>query len=194
MFKKQVAFLYIFLILPLFYGQSCSKDVGNESVNGAAEMHVERTYQYSLLDALESASIITTDLNYVGKRTLTINGEERTVLFQHPDSEVMFENLAIHKNTALEFGIGIEEMAWHKRGDGVLFEVSLVDEQLHNNVLLLMYIDPKNYTESRKWLDECIDLSDYAGQTVSLRFKTFSGPNGDAEFDWAGWSDPHLSE
>jgi len=37
-----------------------------------------------------------------------------------------------------------------------------------------------------------IDLSDYAGQTVTLIFETTTGPAGDYRYDWAGWGEPRV--
>ncbi|TDI93222.1 MAG: hypothetical protein E2O76_17655 [Caldithrix sp.] len=195
-YKRQKAVLFTFLIAAIsFHGSGCSQESKKESAKEEAEtVQVEGTYKYKLLDDLGNANIITKNVNDVGKRKLTINGEERTVLFEHPNSEVAFRDIVINKNTQLKFGIGIEERAWDKRGDGVFFEICLVDEKLRNTLLFLEYIDPKNHAEYRGWLDEQIDLSAFAGQKVILIFKTTSGPKGNADFDWAGWSNPELSE
>ncbi|MCH7681363.1 hypothetical protein IID10_18700, partial [candidate division KSB1 bacterium] len=123
-YKRQKAVLFTFLIAAIsFHGSGCSQESKKESAKEEAEtVQVEGTYKYKLLDDLGNANIITKNVNDVGKRKLTINGEERTVLFEHPNSEVAFRDIVINKNTQLKFGIGIEERAWDKRGDGVFFE------------------------------------------------------------------------
>jgi len=195
-YKKQGFMLFLFIIITAIslFWFGCSQESENESAKLQAEtVQVEETYKYNFLDNLGNTDIITKNANNVGKRKFTINGEERTVLFEHPNSEVVFRDVAISKNTQLNFGIGIDDRVWDQKGDGVLFEIELVDRELRN-LLFLEYIDPKNYLQDRKWFDEQIDLSAFAGQRVSLIFKTKGGPKSSTVADWAGWSSPQLSE
>jgi len=123
----------------------------------------------------------------------TINDDKRMVLFQHPNSEVVFKDVPINENAKLEFGIGIDQTAWDKSGDGVLFKIRIVDEKSQNILLFSQYINPKNTVEDRKWFDEDIDLRAFAGQKVSFIFKTTAGPQNDIRYDWAGWSRPQIT-
>ena len=54
------------------------------------------------------------------------------------------------------------------------------------------YIDPKQDEADRRWHPYVIDLSDYAGQVVTIIFETGTGPAGDYRYDWAGWGAPRL--
>jgi len=56
------------------------------------------------------------------------------------------------------------------------------------------YIDPKHNEADRHWHPHTVDLSAYAGQTVTLIFETSTGPAGDYRYDWAGWGRPRLLE
>jgi hypothetical protein len=149
---------------------------------------------YDFLTNLGSADILTENADYVkvANSEFTINNDPRGVLYEHPNSEVVFKDLYINKNPELQFGVGIDQDAWNKSGDGVLFEVIIVDDKSHKNVIFSRYVDPKNNLEDRKWLDISLSLVDFAGQKVSFIFKTTGGPKGDISYDWAGWSSPQL--
>ncbi len=121
-------------------------------------------------------------------------GEERRVLFSHPairvgeaSTTVAFRGVTPRKGDTLEFGIGINEEAWDKPGDGVEFEVIVLADGEERS-LYRKYIDPKANEEDRRWFDESIDLSDLAGRSVEILFRTSAGPRNDPEYDWAGWS------
>ena len=58
--------------------------------------------------------------------------------------------------------------------------------------LFSQYIDPKNDENDRKWLNYVIDLSAWVNQKVSVTFETQPGPNGDDQYDWAGWRQPQI--
>jgi len=152
---------------------------------------VEKTYKF--LDNLGSAEIIAKKGNHVTTASFTMNDDTREVLFEHPNSEVIFKDVPINEKAELKFGIGLDERAWDKTGDGVLFEIITIDEKFQKTLLFLKYIDPKNNVEDRKWFDERIDLSVFAGQRVSFVFKTTGGPEGNKDADWAGWSSPEVT-
>jgi hypothetical protein len=118
----------------------------------------------------------------------TINKEKRRVLWEHPTAEVEFPGVTIPEKAVLQFGIGINPDVWSKTGDGVTFEVTVVDEKSAKNMIFSDYINPKAESRHRKWLDHDIDLKDFAGQKVSFIFGTTFGPRGDGNYDWAGWS------
>jgi len=78
-------------------------------------------------------------------------------------------------------------------GDGVAFAVYVVSEQGARQVFST-YIDPTHNKADRRWHPHTVDLSAYAGQTVTLVFETSTGPAGDYRYDWAGWGQPRLLE
>ena len=122
----------------------------------------------------------------------TINKEKRPILFEHPNAEVQFNGVAIPQNAVLQFGMGINPDVWDKPGDGVTFEITVVDEKSAKTMIFSGYIDPKASTGDRKWVDHEVDLKDFAGQKVSFLFSTTPGPRGNTEYDWAGWSKPQI--
>ncbi len=189
----QKIILKLFIITAIsFYLYGCSQELEKVDARGPAEkVQVKKRYQF--LDYLGGADITTRRADYVAKRKFIINDEWRWVLFEHTDSEVVFKDVLINENAELEFGIGINQSAWDKQGDGVLFELSIVDEKLQSTLLFTKYIDPKNNVKDRKWFDEKINLNTFAGQKVSFIFKTNYGPKGDRSFDWSGWSSPQIT-
>jgi hypothetical protein len=189
-YKKQKLILILFIIITIsFYWNGCSEES-------------EQTYNF--LGNLGSAEIIAEKANYleVAKKAdhlqvqvteFTINNDRRVVLFEHPNSEVAFKNVPINENAELKFGVGINQTAWDKSGDGVLFKIIIVDEKSQNNVIFSRYIDPKNNVEDRKWFDTNLNLKAFAGQKVSFIFKTTCGSKGSGAYDWAGWSRPQIT-
>jgi len=134
----------------------------------------------------------------VNKSAFKVGGEERRVLFEHPAIRVgdtsmtlAFRKVEIRQGDALEFGIGINEEAWDKPGDGVDFEV-LVKEGGTLSSVFKKYVDPKGKEADRKWFDERVGLGAFEGRTIEILFRTSAGPRGDTEYDWAGWSEPSV--
>ena len=121
---------------------------------------------------------------------ITIDNQKRATMYEHPVAEVRFDNVVIPNNAVLQFGIGINPQVWDKTGDGVTFEITVVDEKSAKTQIFSRYIDPKSNSGDRKWFDQDVDLKDFAGQKVSLVFATTPGPRGDAGYDWACWSNP----
>jgi hypothetical protein len=122
----------------------------------------------------------------------TINKDKRAVLWEHPQADVRFDGVTIPSNAVLQLGIAIQPDAWDKTGDGVTFEVAVIDQKEAKIQIFSKYIDPKSNTDERKWNEHDVDLKDYAGQTVSFLFSTTPGPRGNGDYDWAGWSSPRI--
>src|SRR6266850_207729 len=113
----------------------------------------------------------------------TINKDKRAILFEHPNAEVQFNGVAIPQNAVLQFGIGINPVVWDKPGDGVTFEITVVDQKSAKIQIFSSYIDPKANSADRKWFDQEVGLEDFAGQNVSFIFSTTFGPRGNGEYD-----------
>lgn len=183
--NKNLILNLVAILCVTFYFYSCSQEKSETKT-----LIVKKT-TYNFLDSLSIAEINTAKDNYVTKSIFIINGEEREVLFEHPNSEVIFEDICIRKGSELWFGIAINFSAWEKPGDGVAFEINIIDEQLQKSSIYKKYIDPKNNMTDRRWFDENIDLNKFAGQKISIIFKTNGGPKNNW-VDWAGWSRPRI--
>jgi hypothetical protein len=148
---------------------------------------------YEFLTHSETAEITTVNRESVrfGEEFI-VNNQRRVVIFEHPNAEVLFPEVGIPKNAVLQFGIGISQKAWDQPGDGVTFEVTVVDQKSNRILIFSRYIDPKNVTDDRKWFDADVDLKDFADQKVSFIFVTTVGPRGNGDADWGGWSGPRI--
>ena len=126
-----------------------------------------------------------------------IGNQLRRIIFAPPPFKVE-HTIRLPKNAFFDFGYGILRNAWFKEGDGVQFNVKATNKngELYN--LFSDYIDPKNNNDDRKWFDARIDLSPFAGQTVTLVLETegsktdekLSDKPPDTRCDYAVWSNP----
>ena len=84
---------------------------------------------------------------------------------------------------------GLREEAWTTKGDGVVFRISMNDDEVLN-----MVIDPFGDSAARRWNDFEIDLSEFAGETMTVFLKTFPSPPGsaDANGDMPVWGEPRI--
>ncbi len=125
-----------------------------------------------------------------------IMGEERDVLFVHPNTWgtiTLVYPVKIRPGTVFEADLAMAPEAWHWEGDGVTFSVYVEDEKgLH--LLQTSYVDPKHHQQDRRWLPMRLVLNAYAGKLVRLILVVGSGPAGDRRYDWAGWGAPRLEQ
>jgi hypothetical protein len=156
--------------------------------------HMETTYDF--VERLGEAERIlpAPEGEDVGIRVWTVEDLSRWVLYQHPAgsgrSHVAYR-VRIERATVLAFHVATAPESWFHLGDGVAFAVYVRSEQGAQQVFST-YIDPKSNEADRRWHSHTVDLSAYAGQTVTLIFETSAGPGSDARYDWAGWGDPCL--
>jgi len=163
----------------------------NETTNLYPFITAKPKDSFDFIVNLPNAEIKTLNPNEVRVARFYIQGEGRYVLLEHPPGEITY-NLAIPEKASLEFGMGIDPTVWTKEGDGVLFEILLIDDRSQKHKLFSKYIDPKHRKADRKWHDKKIDLSEYGGQEVLLSFVTSPGPANDRGYDWAVWSEPRI--
>jgi hypothetical protein len=126
-----------------------------------------------------------------------IGNVSRASILEHPisggKSYLHFNNLSIHNNSTLDFGIILNPQVWSPdMGDGVLFEV-FAEENGFPNSIFSKYIDPKNNLSDRRFYNYSLDLSEFGNRTIRLTFATSSGPKDDSSYDWALWLDPKIS-
>jgi hypothetical protein len=124
----------------------------------------------------------------------TIGDLSRPVLYQHPAfsgvSRLAYTVYVEHGNV-LVFDVSTAPESWLQPGDGVTFAIYVEsDDGAHQ--LFSTYIDPKHNPADRRWHPFTIDLSEYAGQKVTIIFETGTGPAGDYRYDWAGWGEPRI--
>jgi tetratricopeptide (TPR) repeat protein len=145
---------------------------------------------YDFAAQLGAAHIEAPGPEYVRNDHFTIEGQQRRVLFMHPPSQAHY-TVDLPAGGAFAFDVALSPDSWAQPGDGVTFSVYVESDQ-GTEQAFSTYIDPKQNEADRRWHPLSVDLSAYAGQTVTLTLETTSGPSGDDRFDWAGWAWPRL--
>ena len=148
---------------------------------------------YDFLAELPQANITAGESGQVRTGAQTIDGETRSILLQNATSRARFA-VALPQKPTLRFGLGVAPEVWSQRGDGVESNIYVRDPDEPSVLyrVFTRYCDPKNNPDDRHWFDERVDLSRFGGLTVDVVFEILPGPAGDADYDWAGWSDPVL--
>lgn len=162
----------------------------------AAEPTLQRETVVDLLCRLGSAEIEHLDKRpfhpFIHESALQIGADRRATIYAHPNSRITFRSLEIPARGVLRFGHAVDPATWEKSGDGVLFSVEVHDRATRRREAYSRYIDPKRSAQERRWLDAEIDLMPFVGSQVDVVFSTDCGPENNADFDWAHWSDPML--
>jgi hypothetical protein len=157
------------------------------------------TTAYVFIDHLAEADLTspTPDGETIEARMWNVADVSRRVLYQHPAfsgaSRMAYQVGIGSSTTMLAFDVAMEPESWQMEGDGVAFAVYVESERGAEQVFST-YIDPKHNEADRCWHSYAVDLSAYAGQTVTLIFETRTGPAGNYEYDWAAWAEPRLLE
>jgi len=161
---------------------------------GWGEPRIVQPVVYNFIDQFPTTQTKNLQFGEVYTDTLTINYEQRNIIFQHPTSRLLY-SLDLPMQSSLSFGFGMSPEIWSaNKGDGMEFNVYLSRQDEPNKLYWIFqkYIDPKNNPNDQRWFDENLDLSEFGGQQVEIIFETRAGPNGNADFDWGGWSWPVL--
>ena len=144
-------------------------------------------YDHSFIDAVLAANPGTPGL---ALRAYRIQAQGRPVLFQHPPSSLSFDLTPREDSRFLLFSLAMDRQVWDRAGDGVQFEVSVIDGA-SSKVLLSRWVDPKNDPADRRWIDGAVDLRPYLGRDVTVVLTTSPGAN--PVWDWAGWGSLRLA-
>lgn len=158
-------------LYPAYWPTTLPDDPGTwQPRPGKAELHI--------LDLASSAD----------QNIFLINRRPMRVLMS-PSADIQ---VTIPPTATLAFSLGISPEVWQfGKGDGAQFDLYVDDGKTRWHPFS-RYIDPKNVPVDRKWHDYQIDLSRWAGQTVTLSFVLGPGPNGNDQYDWAGWGEPRI--
>jgi arylsulfatase A-like enzyme len=156
------------------------------------EIASDKKSVYKFLDNMSCAEILDLKAFYVKEAPFVINEDMRAVLYQHPNSVVIYRNVPVYINARLQFGIGMRPTAWDKGGGSVIFEIEVMNRRGEVKRLYQREIDPKKNLDHRRWFDEEIDLKEFNGQNVTFFFKTRSPSPEDRASSWVGWSWPRV--
>jgi hypothetical protein len=119
---------------------------------------------------------------------ITLAGTTKRAIIAPSASRIVW-TVTIPENAWLLVSGGLKEEAWTTKGDGVVFRVSMNDDEVFS-----MVIDPFGDPTARKWSDFEIDLSEFAGETVNVFLKTAPSPPGsnDPNGDMPVWGEPRI--
>lgn len=159
--------------------------------------------QYRLLDLREtlvSATITpttpicaeATDCERVSATTFTMpqDGDERPTIFAHAPAQIAWTLDLPPTATFLWLSPALDPMAWGWGGDGVTFSVLIRDGDKETQ-LWSRQLTPSE-TQDLDWQETFVDLTPYAGQSVTLLLVTAPGMADNADGDRAGWGLPWL--
>jgi Flp pilus assembly protein TadD len=157
------------------------------------KLALEMLIYYDFIDELDGARIDAPREPFehlkVTSFTMPATGDKRQVLFMHPEARVSYQLRVPSESSVLRFSLAMSPETWDWGGDGATFEIYL-DEGSGEELLFSEHIG--NDAEDRRWHDEEIDLSPYAGQEVDLTFATGPGSGADFIGDAAGWATPRI--
>jgi tetratricopeptide (TPR) repeat protein len=155
-----------------------------------ADRNLREGLVHDLAAELVASEIEAPGPGYVQNDYFNIDGDERRVLFMHPDSRARY-TVDLPAGAVLSFALATGPDSWQQPGDGVTFVVRVETKEGAQEVFST-YIDPKGDQAARRWHPFEVDLEDYGGQSVILVLETGAGPAGDSRFDWAGWGRPQV--
>ena len=120
-------------------------------------------------------------------------GVKKAAIFEHPPAEgytriqyeVTLPQVDSNENLILHFSIGLRDGVDfelpHTKPDGVQFAIEISDECRFEGV-----------SESCRWAEHLIDLSDFAESTIQVVFLTNCNGAGNTNYDWALWGNPRV--
>jgi len=142
-----------------------------------------------LLDLTTGDVTYETDPNLVGVRWFDTGGCRQPVLWAHAFS-CLHSTVRVPVKGVLKFGVALSPETWDKEGDGVEFVITVSTAETMEQVYWRA-VDPAHNPEDRRWFEEQVDLSHYAGQEVLLTLNTY--PRSNNSWDWAGWGHPIIT-
>lgn len=122
--------------------------------------------------------------------TMPQDGDERPAIFAHAPAQIAWSLHVPTERSFLWLSPALDPVAWGWGGDGVTFAV-IVRHDGSEETLWSRHLSP---TEPRDldWQEAFVDLSSYAGQSVTLILVTAPGMADNNAGDRAGWGLPWL--
>lgn len=115
----------------------------------------------------------------------------RPTIFMHAPAQLSMPLTVPVTATALTMRIGLHQDARAWPSDGAHFRVWVTADaaaaELAYEYLLLPDV------AAQGWQADWVDLSRWAGQTVTLQLDVSGGPRDDTQADWYGWADLRLT-
>lgn len=149
--------------------------------------------EYNFIDHTDQMETEGRNSNLVRLQKLRIDHEYRRIIKQFLDTTLIFKDIFIHEGARLHFGLGMNPADRKKEGRRIQIDLLIkAGTNSEEKNLFSHSLDPIDQTESRKWNDKEIDLSDLAGKTVTVLFRA-SPAQAHADLDtWIALSEPYI--
>lgn len=112
------------------------------------------------------------------------------VLVMHAPGGIRLTHTINTSHPGLSFLLGLDPNVSGGQSDGatyrILIETAQGSQQIYERAL-------DRATADQGWIPDMVDLSPWAGQTVTLIFRLDGGPAGDTRDDWYGWGNVLLT-
>lgn len=139
-----------------------------------------------LLGQLDSAELAPAPNQPVEVREFGLYDEPpRAALLIHPEGKATFNVTLPGGVVCFRSDLALDPQSWGWGGDGAAFALAVNGEKVFEQ-----YVG--NTVNDRFWQPVIVDLSSWAGQTISLSLSTGPGPNGEFTGDMAGWGLPRI--
>ncbi|MFB3906177.1 MAG: hypothetical protein ACE15E_22250 [Acidobacteriota bacterium] len=118
---------------------------------------------------------------------VTVGTEKRKAIVTLAGAKLAFSIPSVPRDARLTFnaGMGVD------RGDGAEGVIT-IEADGRSEVVYRKFLNPVERIEDRRWFEESVSLSKFAGKQIKIIFSTNAGAKGDAIFDWFAWADPRL--
>ncbi len=122
------------------------------------------------------------------KKKLMIRDQSINAIFSPPKTVLRYD-IKIPESGVLDFGYGLMQEAWRKKGDGVQFHINIKAGDKEDR-LFSSNINPFQHVEHRKVFREKIDLTGYGNKKVEFVFITEK--NNGIHNDLSYWCNPCI--
>ncbi len=121
-----------------------------------------------------------------------VAGETKRAIYVQPPTRITWK-VTLPNDGWLRTAIAVDEQAWDKDGDGVLFMIGISNGDRYD-ALLEQHLDPHASRADRRWVPVMLDLSAYSGKQVNIIFNTRTSIRGgdDRRNDFAYWGAPAV--
>ena len=122
-----------------------------------------------------------------------LNGEKKRAIYTVPPTRITWK-VHVPEDGWLKVDLGMKPESWDKEGNGVWFYVGVSDAHTYEE-LFSQHLDPYSNKSDRRWVPVFVDLSNYAGEDVELKFNARTSAEHtpeDPRNDMALWGAPEI--
>jgi arylsulfatase A-like enzyme len=149
--------------------------------------------EYNFIDHMNQMETEGRNSDPVKIQKLCIDREYRRIIKQFLDTRLIFKEVLIHEGAQLHVGLGMNPADRDKEGKRIKIDLLIkASENSEEKNVFSHSLDPFDQIESGKWNDKEIDLSDFAGKTVTVLFRASPAQVNTDLNTWIALSDPYI--